>query len=371
VIAAASPPEGWRGAWHVVLPAFGAAKVLTLAAVIVSATHHAGTLTWASLSAAFNHWDAVSYLDIAAHGYPTQLDYHDAFLPGYPLLLRAMSVVTHDLVLAGILVSAIAEVAALLFIHALVRRERDAGVARFAVWAVAFAPLGLFLTGVYTESCFIAGAALALLLMRSGHMRGAALAGAFAVSMRLTGMVLLPVMAYELVRQGRVRSDGAWLVLIPLPLILFGAYMQLHAGDSLAFLHAEGLPSFGEAAAWPWDGLRTTWATAVTSTDPTNRAIFIREIIAGVAGFAAVVASWIDRRLARSMALYATLVWLTAVSISFWRSVPRYDLALFPVVIVVADLTIRIPAARPLLVAASGAILTWGAFAYAEGGWIG
>ncbi len=42
--------------------------------------------------------------------------------------------------LAGILVSALAEVAALLFIHELVRRERNARVAGFAVWAVAFAP---------------------------------------------------------------------------------------------------------------------------------------------------------------------------------------------------------------------------------------
>jgi Mannosyltransferase (PIG-V) len=360
-----------RGAWQEVLPAFAAAKVVTLVAVVVSVAHHAGTVTWASLSAAFSHWDAVSYLDIAAHGYAGQLDYHDAFLPGYPLLVSAASVVTRDLVLSAIVVSAVAELAALLFIHELVRRERDSRIAGFAVWAVAFAPLGLFLTGVYTESCFIAGVALALLLMRSGHMRTAALAGAFAVSMRLTGMVLLPVMAYELVRQGRVRRDAVWLVLIPLPLVLFGAYMKLHAGDSLALLHAEALPSFGEAAAWPWNGLRTTWATAAGSSNPTNRAIFVREIIAGVVGLLAVLASWIDRRFARSLALYVTLVWLTAVSITFWRSVPRYDLALFPVVIVVADITVRIPAVRPFLVAASGAILTWGAFVFAKGGWIG
>jgi hypothetical protein len=371
VSAAAPPHREWRGAVPVVLPAFTAAKVVTLVAVVVSVAHHAGTVTWASLSGALSHWDSVSYLDIAGRGYPTQLDYHDAFLPGYPLLIRAVSVVTRDLVSAGVLVSALAEVTALLIIHELVRRERDAGVARFAVWAIAFAPLGYFLTGIYTEGCFIAGAASALLLMRSGHMRAAALAGALAVSMRLTGMVLLPVMAYELARQGRLRRDGAWLALIPLPLLLFGAYMQLHTGDALAFLHAESLPSFGEAAAWPWDGLRTTWATAAGSTDPVNRAIFIREIIAGMIGFLAVVASWLDSRFARSLALYATLVWLTAVSITFWRSVPRYDLALFPVVIVVADLTSRVRAVRPPLVAAGAVVLAWGAFVFAEGGWIG
>ncbi|MDQ6856087.1 MAG: hypothetical protein M3Z57_03320 [Candidatus Dormibacteraeota bacterium] len=364
-------PANWRRAFREVLPALGVAKVVTLVAVVLSVHHLTGSLSWTSLSAAVRHWDAVSYLDIAAHGYPGQLDYRDAFLPGYPLLIRAVSVVTRDLMAAGVLVSAIAEAAALLFIHELVRRERGEGVARFAVWAVALAPVGFFLSGVYTESCFVAGAALALLLMRIGHMRGAALAGALAVSMRLTGVVLVPVMAFELVRQGRVRSDGAWLAVIPLPLLVFAAYLQLRTGDALAFLHAEALPSFGEAAAWPWDGLRTTWATAAGSTDPTNRAIFVREIIAGMVGFLVVVASWLDRRFPRSLALYCTLVWLTGVSLSFWRSVPRYDLALFPAIIVVADLTARTRALRPLMVAAGAAVLTWSAFVFAEGGWVG
>jgi len=360
-----------RVAARAVLPVYATAKVLTLVAVALAVVRHDGALTSTSLSQAFSHWDAVSHLDIAGHGYPSQLDYHDAFPSGYPLLIRAASVVTRDLVLAGVLVSALAELAALVFIHELVRHERDAGVARFAVWAVALAPLGFFLTGVYTESCFIAAAALALLLMRAGHMRGAALAGAVAVAMRVTGMVLLPVLAYELARQGRIRRDGVWLALVPLPLLLFAAYLRLRTGDALAFLHAETLPSFGEAAAWPWDGLNTTLATAAGSTDPTNRAIFVREIIAGVFGFVAVLASWLDTRLARSLAVYATLVWLSAVSLTFWRSVPRYDLALFPVVIVVADLTARIRAVRPVLVEASAAVLAWGAYVFAEGGWVG
>ena len=364
-------PANWRGALRTVLPAFGVAKAVTLVAVAVAVQHQTGSLTWASLSEAVRHWDAVSYLDIAAHGYPGQLDYHDAFLPGYSLLIRGVSVVTRDLVAAGVVVSAIAEAAALLFIHELVRRERGGEVARFAVWAIALAPLGFFLSGVYTESCFIAGAALALLLMRAGHMRGAALAAALAVSMRLSGMVLIPVMAFELVRQGRVRTDGAWLAVIPLPLVIFAAYLHVRTGDAFAFLHAEALPSFGEAAAWPWDGLRTTWATAAGSTDPTNRAIFVREIIAGMVGFAVVIAAWVDSRFARSFALYSTLVWLTAVSLTFWRSVPRYDLALFPAIIVVADLTSRARAVRPVLVAASAAVLTWSAFVFAEGGWVG
>jgi hypothetical protein len=364
-------PAGWRSSARAALPPFAVAKVVTLVAMVVSVQQRFGTVTWPLIRDAFTHWDAVSYLDIAGHSYPARLDYHDAFLPGYPLLIRAVSLVTGDLVLAGLVVSAGAELAALMVIHELVRRERDATVALFAVWAVALAPLGFFLTGVYTESVFLATTALSLLLMRSGNVRGASVAGACAMAMRLTGIVLLPVIAFEMIARRRPPRAALWLAVIPLPLVLFAAYLQVRTGDAFAFLHAQSLPSFGEAVAWPWDGLRTTWTTAATSADPTNAAIFVREVAAGIAGFLAVAVAWTDVRFPRSLAVYCTLVWLMAVSLTFWRSVPRYDLALFPVVIVIADLTSRARILRPLLVGAGASVLAWGAFVFAQGGWIG
>ena len=230
----------WRDGWRSVGPAFATAKVLTLVALVVSVERSHVPLTWASLRGALTHWDAVSYLDIAARGYPPRLDYHDAFLPGYPLLIKAGSLLTQDLVAAAVLVSALAELAALLFVRALVIRERDARSAHFAVWAIALAPLGFFLSGVYTESAFIAATALSLLLVRSGNMRGAGLAAAVAVAMRLTGMVLLPVIALEMARQRKVRTQAGWLAVVPVPLFLFAAYMYLRTGDVLALAHCRG-----------------------------------------------------------------------------------------------------------------------------------
>lgn len=354
-----------------VLPPFAVAKVLTVAAIPLSLQQATGTATWAQLGRAFQHWDAISYLGIAAHGYPAHLDYLDAFLPGYPLLIRGLTLVVADPVVAALLVSAAAELAALAAVAELVRAERDAVSARFAVWAVALAPLGFFFTGIYTESAFIGATALSLLLMRAGRVRGAALAGAFAAAMRVTGLVLVPVMMLELLRQRRRPAELAWVVVVPLPLLLYAAYMQVHIGDGLAFLHAQALPSFRESVAWPWDGLRTTWAAAVAPGDPVNRAIFQREVVFGALGFVAVVAGWLDARFPRSFALYGTLVWLMAVSITFWRSVPRYDLALFPLVLVLGDATARLRALRPALLGASAVVLMWGAWVFARGGWVG
>jgi hypothetical protein len=360
-----------RPSLRVVLPAFAVAKLLTVAAMLLSLQQATGTVSWALLGQAFQHWDSISYLSIAAHGYPGHLDYLDAFLPGYPLLIRGLGVVVRNPVVAAVLVSAAAELVALAAVGELMRTERDAVTARFAVWAVALAPLGFFFTGIYTESAFIGATAVSLLLMRAGRMRGAALAGGVACAMRVTAVVLVPVMVVELLRQRRRPADFAWALAIPLPLLLYAAYMQVHIGDALAFLHAQALPSFRESAAWPWDGLRTTWATAVAPGDPVNRAIFQREVVFGILGLVAVVAGWADARFPRSFALYGTLVWLMAVSITFWRSVPRYDLALFPLVMVVADATARVRTLRPAILTASAVVLTWSAWVYARGGWIG
>ena len=360
-----------REAVVAVLPAFAVAKVLTMATMLASIVHAGNPLSWQQLRDAFDHWDTVAYVDIAAHGYPAQLDYRDVHLPGLPLLIRAASLVTGDLVAAGVLVSAVAEVVALVAVLALVRRERDDATARFAVWAVALLPLAFFLTAVYTESAFIAGAALSLMFMRAGRFRAAAIAGAFAAAVRLTGLVLVPVMLVELVRHRRLRRDGPWTAVILLPLVVYGAYMQVHVGDPLAAIHAQALPSYGITATWPWDGLRVTLATVTSTTDPVNRDIFLREIIAGLVGMAVVVAAWADLRFPRSFALYCSLVWLLAVSLTFWRSVARYDLALFCAVIVVADMTARVPRLRWLILVASAAVLVWGSWVFAEGGWIG
>ncbi len=187
--------------------------------------------------------------------------------------------------------------------------------------------------------------------------------------MRVTGLVLLPVIAFELVRQGKTRSDGAWLALIPLPLLGFAAYLQLRTGDALAFLHAESLPSFGEALAWPWDGLRATWTTAATSTDPTNRPSSYARSSPGWLGFAAVIASWIDRRFPRSLALYCH----AGVAQRGVDHLLAFGAALRPGALPGGDRRRRPhrsrPAARPVLLVAGAAVLAWGAFVFARG-WV-
>src|SRR6202043_2745362 len=113
--------------------------------------------------------DAIANLSIAAHGYPAHLDYRDAFLPGFPLVVRAMTVVTRDDVTASWLVNAVAETIALWYLGRVVLGERDQSAATFSVWLLALAPTALFLIAPFSESTFIASAAASLYYARAGQ----------------------------------------------------------------------------------------------------------------------------------------------------------------------------------------------------------
>jgi hypothetical protein len=318
-------------------------------------------------------WDAVSYLSIATHGYPTHLSYLDAFLPGFPLLVRGVMVITRDAVTAAWLVNAVAETVALSYLARLVLGERDQSSATFSVWLLALAPTALFLIVPFSESSFIAAAAASLYYARAGQSRKAIVAGACACAFRLTGLALIPALAIEQLRHTgwRPRPELALVMLVALPLAIYAAYMQAHIGDTLALLHADRLPSFGLQPTPPWTGFAATWNTLVNATDGENRSIFAREIAFGLLGLLLCCGMWASSRIPRSMALYCTIAWLMTASLPFWRSQPRYILALFPAVLLVSDLTARHPRARPALLAASGVLMCAGTWVFAEARWLG
>jgi len=69
--------------------------------------------------------------------------------------------------------------------------------------------------------------------------------------------------------------------------------------------------------------------------------------------------------------VYATIAWLMTASLSFWRSEPRYILALFPAVLIVCDVTARARHVRPVLVAMSAILSGIGIAVFASGRWLG
>ena len=350
---------------------------LVLAAALVS-TQLSGMGLIPGLRETLVHWDAISYLQIAQHGYPATLDlrteYLDAFLPGFPLLIAGVALIVRDDVLAAFVVTTAAEALGLWFLFRLVLAERDRGAAVFSVWLVALLPTAVFFIAPFTEAPFMAAAAASLYYARQGRLRAAIVAATAATALRLTGLALIPALAFEVGRQRGVsrRVRGVLLLLIiPLPLVLYGAYMRLHSGDALALFDAQNTPSFAHTFAPPWVGFATTWNSLTSASSGEDASIYAREIAFGLLGLVACLALWASTRVPRSLAIYCSIAWLMTASLSFWRSEPRYVLALFPAVIVLADVTSRSRFSRGVLLTSSAALMCAGIWLFAGGSWVG
>ena len=304
-------------------------------------------------------WDSVSFLEIAQHGYGGALgDSSAAFYPLYPALVGVLGrVLLGHYVLAGVLVSLTACVAAACLLYELARYRLGDGVALRAVVFLGVFPYALFLQTVYSEGLFLT---LALGTFLAAERRRMALAAV------LAGLALLT----------RPTRALACLLVVPLIFALYPLVLWQQTGKPFGFLHAERLwgrsiSPWGPLAG-AWQGSRAAWFGARqlvsgtaqhpfwTSVEPDRVAVMNLENLAYVALFTALgVIAW--RRLGAAYGVYAlgcVALALSAPSQTYpypLLSFPRFALVIFPAFIALATLT-----QRPRLAAAvagTGALL--------------
>lgn len=245
--------------------------VLALALLLTSG----GSLTAHSLSTLWLHYDARHYLDIAINGYHSR--YLMSFFPLYPAITHLVFLGlgrAHPLV-AGLVVSNVATLAACLGIARLARLEYDDDASGLASVQLFLAvPLALFLAAPWAESLLIAWSAWALACARQGRWYAAAGCALAATLTNAAGIALLAPLVYEYAHQsggwpasrwrwmrthpwrgaGSLREAAAGLAVALAAPLGVGAYAVLcfaRFGDFLLFFHAEQA-YFGHHLAWPW-----------------------------------------------------------------------------------------------------------------------
>ncbi len=151
-------------------------------------------------------WDSIWYATIVNEGYRYNGDdlvqQSVVFYPLYPLIAKALSIFTGiNGLLALLVVANVAGVLGVLALFKYVRQDYGDEIAFSTIAFFSFFPASLFLSAGYTESltlllilCFF------LLLKREQFFFAATFAG-LAVATRSTGLVLLPVIIWELWRK--------------------------------------------------------------------------------------------------------------------------------------------------------------------------
>jgi hypothetical protein len=194
----------------------------------------------------WTRWDAGWYRHIAAHGYvaepvgpPGQRNL--AFYPLYPFVMRLVSLTGLDPLAAGILVSNLAMLVALVLVHRMASARFGADAAFRCVVLLSIFPYAFYFSAVYSESLFVLLAVASLYLGERGRWAAASLCALLCGATRAPGVALAPALGLLYLERIRfdprkLRPDVLWLGLGLLGPFLYYAYLGVTFGDPwLAF----------------------------------------------------------------------------------------------------------------------------------------
>lgn len=330
------------------------------------------------------NWDSGYFTCIARNGYfgpacgPDVGVERQAFFPLYPLLGRGLGWVagegqlTSGAIAFGLwAVALVASFLALVALFLLVARTRGLLTARRASLLFAFGPYGLFLVASYSESLYLAGAVAAWYACLRRRYGWCAVFGAVATASRVSGLFLVPALLVLYLtstrrddRQFRVRE----LVLVAssgLGLLAFWGWLAFRTGDPLAWFHAQD-EGWNRKTQWPWDTLINQGVHVLREPRDDWQVQAVLELL--FAGGICLALALLVRQ--RDWAA-VVLVGLTALSLmtsSYYLSLARNTLTLFPLVILLADLT-RTRRRFALVAGAGFALLVFNTVQFSLGNW--
>jgi hypothetical protein len=320
----------------------------------------------------WNRWDALHYMDLAQLGYTAtgEKSVQIVFFPFYPWVVRLFSFILRDTLVSAFVVSAIASVAAGLLLKRLVELDFEEDVARSSVWFMFIFPTSYFLHIPYTESIFIACILGCLLAARTNHWILAGFLGQTACLSRINGLILVPVLLFELVQQYRAtrRWEWQWLGILIVP-TGFVAYLLLNrsvTGNLFTFLRIQK-EHWSKSGTWPWVGIGGKWDTMRFGPPAESVMVGLQELLFISLGLVAVIWCW--RKMRPSYGIWVTLNWLLFVSTSFVLSTPRYMLTLFPIYVLFAVVARKSFVAGQLITVWSLLFLAVFASAFVRGFW--
>jgi hypothetical protein len=320
----------------------------------------------------FDHWDAPHYVDIAKNGYVNTGDTANfiVFFPLYPALIRLFTVNFNYINLSALIVSNVCSLVAFYYLYKLTKLEFNDTVAVKAVLFLSVFPTAYFLSAPYTEGLFFALVIASIYYARLGKWQFAGLISLLASLTRIAGLLLLPVLLVEYFHQKgwKPRKTDLNVLWIFLALAGFLIYLGINyqvTGNWFTFLAVEATHWYNRLD--PRAGLSAAYGWARNASYPNNITDGLAPLVFAVFGSIMIVVS-VWRRLRPVYIAYMFFSWGLAVSTSWWISVPRYVMAMFPMFMLFGLLTNK-KSANIAIVAVSGAFLCYFTVFFALGWW--
>ncbi|MGK7898610.1 MAG: hypothetical protein AB4372_34600 [Xenococcus sp. (in: cyanobacteria)] len=147
----------------------------------------------------FSAWDSILYQQIANNSYDTSDSNpgsNVAFFPLFPLLIRLGTAVGLSSNFVGIIVNNIAFFLTLFVVYIWIKKSNGDLAARWVVAILAWCPLSIFGTVIYTEGVFLLFSSLALFSFENKQYTQTIISGILATATRITGLALIPTFLF-------------------------------------------------------------------------------------------------------------------------------------------------------------------------------
>lgn len=287
-------------------------------------------------------WDTGWYLDISQNGYSAiQNQYHQtniAFFPLYPTLMKLIGSIIGNHYIAGVILSNFCLIVACVYLYRLVSLDSDETNAIKSVKYLLIFPTSFILSGVFSESLYLALTLMCFYYARKGEWYRVGIAGFFLSLTRSVGVLVILPLLYEvfmpLLKENKVINlknsretiiPLFYLSLIPLGTIFFMIYNYYLTGDFIAFMHAQVM----------WE--RHLKNPLEVLIDGFFGNIFT-EFEAAFAVISIFILIMFYRKMRFSYWLFSMCSFLVPLSTGI-MSMPRYILVIFPFYILFADIT--------------------------------
>ena len=320
----------------------------------------------------FNHWDGPHYLYLAQYGYTNQGDPANfiVFFPFYSLLVRLITFNFNYVALSGLIVSNVASIIAVIYLFKLAKLDYSDSIAKKAVLFLCVFPTAYFMSAPFTEAVFIALVIASLYYARNANWAAAGFLGCLSALTRIGGLVLLPALMVEYFHQRgwKFKAPDRKILFLFLPAVGFLVYLGINyvvMGDFFSFMTIQRVHFYETLD--PISGLIGAWNWPSHSVYPDSVTIGYAQIIFAAFGLVMVTAA-LKLKLRASYQVYMLLTWMLTVSTSFWISVPRYVLAMFPMFFVLALVSTKKPVTFAIL-AVSGVGLFFFTWLFGTGAW--
>ena len=298
----------------------------------------------------WGNFDGVHYITIIDKGY-AGADLIQAFFPGFPLIVKLVSLIINNILISALLVSNLFFLGFLYIWYLFVEKRYSKTTAFLSTLIILLFPTSFFFGAIYNESLFLTLVILTFWFAEKKNYLIAALFIAAASATRIVGILLVPAVLMELIfkdyqfNEYKKRLLSAPKKLKPIVTILLGsvgllvymAFLQFKYGDPLYFFHVQA--EFGgirQESLVMYPQVIYRYIKILLTVRPFNLSYFssVSELIAGIGGLIFILLSY--KKVKISYLVFALLAFILPTLTGTFSSMPRYVLVSFPIFILLA-----------------------------------